>query len=122
MKDDVKPRSRVSLDLHQHLAILESEGLLHRVDVPINKDTELHPLVRCQFVGGIPEDQRRAFLFTNVIDSSGRRFAMPVVVGALAANPRIYAIGMARPIEAISEACQPLRRRSRICASASACS
>ena len=104
MKDDVKPRSRVSLDLHQHLAILESEGLLHRVDVPINKDTELHPLVRCQFVGGIPEDQRRAFLFTNVIDSSGRRFAMPVVVGALAANPRIYAIGMARPIEAISEA------------------
>ena len=104
MKDDVKPRSRVSLDLHQHLAILESEGLLHRVDVPINKDTELHPLVRCQFVGGIPEDQRRAFLFTNVVDFNGRRYDMPVVVGALAASPRIYSVGMARPIEAISEA------------------
>ena len=38
---------------------------------PINKDTELHPLVRWQFQGGLAEDERRAFLFTNVVD--GRR-------------------------------------------------
>ena len=50
------------LDLQQHLADLEAAGLLVRIDRPINKDTELIPLVRWQFVGGMPEDQRRAFL------------------------------------------------------------
>ena len=62
------------------------------------------PLVRWQFIGGMPEDQRRAFLFTNVIDAKGRRYDMPVVVGALAASPAIYAIGMGRPVEEIGEA------------------
>jgi len=102
--NDAAQRVRPSLDLHEHLKILEANGLLVRVDEPINKDTELHPLVRCQFVGGIPENDRRAFLFTNVIDSTGRRYDMPVVVGALAASPRIYSIGMARPVEEISAA------------------
>ena len=51
------------------LAKLEANGLLVRVDRPINKDTELHPLVRWQFLGGIPAEERRAFLFTNVVDS-----------------------------------------------------
>ena len=90
-----------SLDLQTHLAQLESNGLLVRVDRPINKDTELHPLVRCQFLGGIPEDERRAFLFTNVIDSRGRRYDIPVVVGALAASPKIYAIGVGCVVEEI---------------------
>ena len=35
-----------------------------------------------------PRTERRAFLFTNVIDSKGRSYDMPVVVGALAASPR----------------------------------
>ena len=87
-----------SLDLQSHLAELEANGLLVRIDHPINKDTELHPLVRCQFLGGIHEDDRRAFLFTKVIDSAGRRYDIPVVVGALAASPKIYAIGMGRPV------------------------
>src|SRR5215470_6342126 len=92
------------LDLQRHLADLEAAGLLTRIDRPINKDTELGPLVRWQFIGGVPEDQRRAFLFTNVIDSKGRRYDMPVVVGALAASPEIYARGMGRPVEEIGEA------------------
>ena len=50
---------------------LDKEGLLIRVDGPINKDTELHPLVRWQFRGGISEKDRKAWLFTNVIDSKG---------------------------------------------------
>ena len=74
------------LDFQDHLADLEAKGLLVRIDRPINKDTELIPLVRWQFIGGVPEDKRRAFLFTNVIDSKGRRYDMPVVVGALAAR------------------------------------
>src|SRR5512132_3333309 len=90
-----------ALDFQQHLAALEAEGLLVRVDRPIDKDTELHPLVRWQFQGGLSEDKRRAFLFTNVTDSSGRRYAIPVAVGALAASPRIYAVGMGRAVEEI---------------------
>jgi hypothetical protein len=90
---------RPSLDLQTHLAELEAAGLLFRVDQPVNKDTELHPLVRCQFLGGFAEDERRAFLFTNVVDSRGRRYDTPVVVGALAATRKIYAMGMARQVE-----------------------
>jgi 4-hydroxy-3-polyprenylbenzoate decarboxylase len=93
--------SRPSLDFQTHLARLESLGLLVRVDRPIDKDTELHPLVRCQFLGGIPEEDRRAFLFTNVVDSHGRRYDIPVVVGALAASPKIYAVGMGCTVEEI---------------------
>jgi UbiD family decarboxylase len=92
------------LDFQQHLATLEANGLLLRIDRPINKDTELHPLVRWQFQGGLAEDERRAFLFSNVVDSQGRRYEMPVVVGALAASPRIYALGMGRPVEEIEQA------------------
>ena len=92
------------LDFQEHLAALEAAGLLVRVDRPINKDTELHPLVRWQFLGGVPEDERRAFLFTNVIDSKGRRYDIPVVVGALAASPRIYAMGMGKAVGDIGKA------------------
>jgi hypothetical protein len=93
-----------SLDLQTHLAQLEANGLLVRIDRPINKDTELHPLVRCQFLGRIPEEERRAFLFSNVVDSHGRHYDIPVVVGALAASPKIYAIGMGCPVEEIGAA------------------
>src|SRR5262244_1343780 len=98
------PAAGPPLDFQSHLAALEAQGLLVRVDRPINKDTELHPLVRWQFQGGLKEDQRRAFLFTNVTDSSGRRYAIPVAIGALAASPRIYAVGMGRAVEEIEAA------------------
>src|SRR5471032_3368811 len=91
-------------DLPEHLTALEKRGLLRTVDRPIDKDTELHPLVRWQFVGGMPENKRRAFLFTNVVDGSGRKYDMPVAVGALSASPEIYAIGMGKPVEAIGSA------------------
>jgi 4-hydroxy-3-polyprenylbenzoate decarboxylase len=90
-------------DLHQHLKALEAAGLLIRVDRPINKDTEMHPLVRWQFRGGIAEKDRKAFLFTNVIDSKNRKYDIPVVVGALAASREIYRIGMNCPLEKINE-------------------
>ena len=95
---------RPRLDFQEHLADLEANGLLVRIDRPINKDTELHPLVRWQFLGGVPEDKRRAFLFTNVTDAKGRRYDIPVVVGALAASPEIYAIGMGQPVDEIGAA------------------
>src|SRR5690349_1937720 len=91
-------------DFQEHLARLDARGLITRIDRPINKDTELHPLARWQFQGGLPEGERRAFLFTNVVDSAGRRYDMPVAVGALAANAEIYAIGMGRPVDEIGTA------------------
>src|SRR5690349_19825276 len=91
------------LDLHQHLADLEAAGLLVRIDRPINKDTELNPLVRWQFIGGVAEEERRAFLFTNVTDSKGKKYDMPVVVGALASSPEIYAKGMGCPVHEIGD-------------------
>jgi len=96
--------SRLSMDFQTHLAQLEVNDLLVRVDRPINKDTELHPLVRCQFLGGLPEEERRAFLFTNVVDAHGKRYDIPVVVGALAASPKIYALGMGCAVEEIGDA------------------
>src|SRR5262252_8220554 len=92
------------LDFQEHLAALEAKGLLLRIDRPIDKDAELHPLVRWQFQGGLPEEERRAFLFTNVTDAAGRRYDIPVAVGALAASPAIYAAGMGRPVEEIGAA------------------
>ena len=81
-------------DLHEHLAELDRQGLLITVDRPINKDTELHPLVRWQFRGGIAEPDRKAFLFTNVVNGKGKKYDIPVVVGALAATRKIYSVGM----------------------------
>src|SRR4051812_33784094 len=92
------------LDFQAHLAALEARGLLVRIDRAINKDTELHPLVRWQFQGGLREDQRRAFLFTNVVDARGRSYDMPVAVGALAASAEIYSVGIGRPVGEIEAA------------------
>ena len=107
-KPESHPRAAASgrprLDLQDHLADLEAAGLLTRIERPINKDTELNPLVRWQFIGGVPEQQRRAFLFTNVTDAKGKRYDIPVVVGALASSAEIYAMGMGQPVEAIGDA------------------
>jgi UbiD family decarboxylase len=88
-------------DLRAHIAALEEKGLLVRVKRPINKDTEMHPLVRWQFRGGIPEDDRKGFLFENVIDSKGRKYDMPVAVGILASNRAIYSVGIGCPVDEI---------------------
>ncbi len=88
-------------DLHEHLAALAERGLLQTIDRPIDKDSELHPLVRWQFVGGLDEPERKAFLFNNITNAQGRRYTIPVVVGALAANRAIYSTGMGAPVEDI---------------------
>jgi len=90
-------------DLHDHLEALDKAGLLVTIDKPVNKDTEMHPLVRWQFQGGIAEKDRKAFLFTNITDAKGRKYDMPVVIGALAANAEAYSIGMGCPVEEIGD-------------------
>jgi 4-hydroxy-3-polyprenylbenzoate decarboxylase len=95
--------ARTYPDLHDHIAALDKAGQLITVDRPINKDTEMHPLVRWQFRGGLKESERRAFLFTNVVDSKGKHYDIPVVVGVLAANREIYRIGLGCELDKIEQ-------------------
>jgi len=88
-------------DLHEHVLALARAGLLVAVDEAINKDTEMHPLVRWQYRGGIPEPERKAFLFTHPTDSKGRRFDISVLVAGLAANRAVYQLGFGKPLEDI---------------------
>ena len=67
-------------DFRAHLKALEERGKLVRVKREINKDTEIMPLVRWQF-RGLDKEQRKAFLFENVVDAKGKRYSMPVTVG-----------------------------------------
>jgi 4-hydroxy-3-polyprenylbenzoate decarboxylase len=88
-------------DLQQHIDELRSKGLLQVIDQPIDKDSEMHPLVRWQFVGGMAEADRKAFLFTNIVNAKGRKYDIPVLVGGLAANRSIYGVGMGCAVEEI---------------------
>jgi len=90
-------------DFQDHLKTLDERGLLQKIDEPINKDTEMHPLVRWQFRGGIQESDRKAFLFNNITCSRGKSYQLPVAVGALSSNREIYSIGIGAPIEDIGK-------------------
>ncbi len=80
-------------DLREYIAALEENVLLYRITEPVNKDTELMPLVRWQF-RGLPEERRKAFFFENVTDARGRRFETPVAVAVTAVSRGMYALGM----------------------------
>jgi UbiD family decarboxylase len=81
-------------DLRDHIEALERAGLLVRVTRPINKDTEMHPLVRWQYRGGLPEKDWRGFLFENVTGVKGQRYDIPVAVGVMAGSKHIVAVGL----------------------------
>jgi UbiD family decarboxylase len=102
--DDESNSARKYPDLHAHVLALARAGLLVVVDEPINKDTEMHPLVRWQYRGGIPESERKAFLFTKATDGKGARYDIAVLVAGLAANPDVYRIGFGRPLDEIGAA------------------
>jgi 4-hydroxy-3-polyprenylbenzoate decarboxylase len=89
-------------ELREHIKALEANGKLIRIKREINKDTELMPLVRWQF-RGLPESERKAFLFENVVDVKGKKYDIPVLVGSHAASREIYAVGMMCQPEEIME-------------------
>lgn len=80
-------------DLREHIKALEANNKLVRIRREINKDTEAMPLVRCQF-RGLPEAERKAFLFENVVDVKGKKYDIPLLVASHAASRDVYAIGM----------------------------
>jgi UbiD family decarboxylase len=87
-------------DLREYLDELDKKGLLVRVSRPINKDTELVPLVRLQF-RGLPEKDRMAFLFENVTDSQGRTYEGSVAMGAFASSRAVYSTALAAEPEEV---------------------
>lgn len=80
-------------DLREYIGVLRNQGKLVTITRLINKDTELQPLVRWQF-RGLPEKERKPFLFENVTDVKGRKYNGTVLVGAHAASRQIYALAM----------------------------
>src|SRR5262245_55816390 len=97
-RDGAPGNARAYPDLHEHVLALARENLLVVVDEPINKDTEMHPLVRWQYRGGIAEPDRKAFLFTQPTDGKGRRYGISVLVAGLAANRDVYRVGFGKPL------------------------
>lgn len=89
-------------DFREYLKTLEENEKLFRVKREVSCLTELQPLVRWQF-RGLPEEQRRAFLFENVTDGKGKRYNMSVAVAAFAASKSVYALGMQCKPEEIFE-------------------
>ena len=70
------------------------------IDEPIDKDSSCTAgalAVR----GRSHEPERKAFLFRNIVDGRGRKYSIPVVVGAIAANRAIYSVGMGARAEEI---------------------
>ncbi len=92
---------RTYRNLSEHLQNLEDKGLLVRVKREIVKETELHPLVRWQYRGGLPDRERKAFLFENVVDVKGKKYSIPVAVASLAGSRQIYAEGMQCKLEEV---------------------
>ncbi len=89
-------------DLREHINALEANNKLVRIKREINKDTEAMPLVRCQF-RGLPEAQRKAFLFENTVDAKGKKYAVPLLVASHAPSREVYAMGMMCKPEDIME-------------------
>lgn len=83
-------------DLQEHLARLDKFGLLHKIDIEINKDRHLHPFVRWSYVSNIEAEDRKGFLFRNVTDSNGQKFKddCDVCVATTAGNDKIYAVAL----------------------------
>ena len=80
-------------DLREFIARLDETGNLHRISERIEKNTELMPLVRWQYQG-LPDSQRKAFLFDNVTDPQGKNYDCRVAVGVLGASREIYKMAL----------------------------
>ena len=102
--------------LREYLGALDKAGKLVTISSPINKDTQIHPLVWLQY-RGLPKEQHKAFLFTNIYDSKGIKYKVPGVWGALGGSPEIEGLALqCRPGETFDKIVQaflhPIEPRS----------
>jgi len=80
-------------DLRSYLDELARRDLLHVIDEPMSRDTEIVPLVRLQF-RGLPESQRKGFWFRKVVDAHGEPYEGSVVLGTLGSSRAVYAAAL----------------------------
>lgn len=80
-------------DLRSYLDELARRDLLHVIDEPMSRDTDIVPLVRLQF-RGLPESQRKGFWFRKVIDAHGEPYEGSVVLGTLGSSRAVYAAAL----------------------------
>src|SRR5918995_3118158 len=91
---------RYFADFRAYINELQIRGKLRRWKRPINKDTEMMPLMRLQY-RGILDEERQAFVFENVLDSRGRQHAIMVATGMYGSSREIATLGLGcnQPIE-----------------------
>ena len=91
---------RYFADFRAYINELQIRGKLQRWKRPINKDTEMMPLMRLQY-RGIPDEERQAFLFENVLDSRGRQHEIKVATGMYGSSREIATLGLGcnQPLE-----------------------
>lgn len=80
-------------DLRGYLEALEKAGRLKHIRRAINKDTELHPLVRWQF-RGLDEAERFGFLFDRLVGTHGESYNGAVASAVIAPSLEAYAIAL----------------------------
>ncbi|MCL5959250.1 MAG: UbiD family decarboxylase [Chloroflexi bacterium] len=68
--------------VREYLEALDKAGKLVTINSPMNKDTDLAPLLYLQ-ERGLPASQHKVFFFTNVFDSRGNKYDIPIVYAAL---------------------------------------
>ena len=89
-------------DMREWLEALDRRGKLVRIKRRILKETELFPLFRLQY-RGLPEEERKAFLFENVASVKGRSYEGSVGVGVIGATREIFAMGMMAGVDELNE-------------------
>lgn len=89
--------------IRDYIQVLEANDKLFRIKREINKDTEMMPLAKWEY-RGLPDKERKAFLFENVTDVKGRKYHSSVLVAAHGASREVYAMAMR---------CQPEEIRSK---------
>ena len=80
-------------DLREFVSYLEGRGKLYRFTEKINKDTELYPLYRIQ-MRGLPEAERKVFLFEHVTGAKGLSYDMSVLTGIYGTSEEILVEGI----------------------------
>ena len=89
-------------DFREYLARLEDAGKLRRISKTVDRDRELHPLVRWQY-RGLDEEDRTGFLFEQLTDRHGKQYRAQVASSVLACNREVYAMAMGCPLEEVHE-------------------
>jgi UbiD family decarboxylase len=80
-------------DFRDYMNELQTRAKLYRWRRPVNKDTELMPLMRLQY-RGIDDNKRQVFLFDNVRDGNGKLFDLKVATGMYGSSRDVAALGL----------------------------